>query len=474
MPRSATSDLGLHCFNMSHKKDARRTYVKVLIKDIYTLSALSFFRFVGMATLKLKKIFEDATELTSFFLNIFLHLFYTILVTMLNRSSKLTPSYERSATIHRILWKRKWIEVAECTPGDFLTWPISNIHPKYILNRNVSLYAITKDVAVFVETPECIDIHRSDVHPFLYMAQFVQCKRVITIPIQFFHRLAGEIGDPSCQVILLSNTGRCGSTIVGQIIESVPGTLLMSEPDALTNLAYMRVARVLTNDEQDKWLQSVIRVICKPHDPNTVRICIKPRFAAMIQMKSLFRLFPDMNQMFLYRNSLETISSFLNFSANRPSQKIFRFCADSDRIAAVCTYPRAFSIHILGIGQENQFKDPKAMDTYEMFATLWASALCLAKQLKSSNNDLLLLKYEDLIDNPYKFCSDLFKAVDIDISEVNNALSALEKDSQEGTMLAERSTGKDTWRHLTIDSIRKANIILSMYKLPPLGKDFRI
>ena len=370
--------------------------------------------------------------------------------------------------------KRKLLEVAENTPGDFLTWPLSNVHPKYILKRNVSLYAITKDVAVFVETPEGKDIHRSDVHPFLYMAQFEKCQRVITIPIQFFHRLAGEIGDPSSQVILLSNTGRCGSTIVGQIIESVPGTLLMSEPDALTNLAYMRVARVLTNDEQDKLLSSVIRVICKPHDPSTVRICIKPRFAAMIQMESLFRLFPDMKQMFLYRNSLETMSSFLKFSAIRPSQKIFRFCADTDRIAAVFTSPRALNIQVLGIVHENQFKDPKAMDTYEMVATFWASAVCLAKRLKSSNNSLLLLKYEDLIDDQNKFCSDLFKAVDIDISEVNGALSALEKDSQEGTTMAERSSGKDPWRHFTSDSIRKANIILSKYQLPPLGDGFRI
>ena len=427
-----------------------------------------------MAIPILKKIFEDATELISFVLNILLHLFYTILVSMLNRPSKLTPSYERSATIHRILWKRKLLEVAECTPGDFLTWPILNVHPKYILKQNVSLYAITKDVAVFVETPEGIDIHRSDVHPFLYMAQFEQCQRVITIPVQFFHRLAGEIGDPSCHVILLSNTGRCGSTIVGQIIESVPGTLLMSEPDALTNLAYMRVARLLTEGEQDKWLASVIRVICKPHDQNTIRICIKPRFCAMIQMESLFRLFPDIKQMFLYRNSLETISSFLKFSAIRPSQKILRFCADTDRIAAVFTSPRALNIQVLGIMHENQFKDPKAMDTYEMIATFWASAVCLAKRLKSSNNDLLLLKYEDLIDKPYKFCSELFKAVDIDISEVNNALCALEKDSQKGTTMAERSSGKDPWRHFTNDSIQKANIILSKYQLPPLGDGFRI
>ena len=64
----------------------------------------------------------------------------------------------------------------------------------------MSLYSITKGVAVFVETLDGIDIYRSDFHQFLYMAQFQQCQRVITLPIQSFHRLAKERYDPSCQV----------------------------------------------------------------------------------------------------------------------------------------------------------------------------------------------------------------------------------------------------------------------------------
>ena len=32
MPRSAASDLGLHCFPMSHKKDARLIWVNVVNK----------------------------------------------------------------------------------------------------------------------------------------------------------------------------------------------------------------------------------------------------------------------------------------------------------------------------------------------------------------------------------------------------------------------------------------------------------
>ena len=426
-----------------------------------------------MAATTLKQFFEGAKEFISILLNILLHLVYTFIRFMLNRSSQKAQSYDKSATIHRILWKRKWMEVTECNPADFITWPITRIHPKCILKRNVSLYAITKDVAVFVETPDGIDIYSSDFHPFLYMAQFQQCQRVITMPIQSFHRLAEEIGDPSCQVILLSNTGRCGSTIVGQIIESVQGTLLMSEPDALTNLALMIEAGELSKVDHNKWLSSVIRITCKPHDSNTKRICIKPRFNAMVHMEPLFRLFPEIKQMFLYRNALETISSYLHFWNITQLQKLFLLCADNDRIASVFTFPRSLNIHFLCISSENQFKDPQDMNMCEMYTTLWASAVCLAKSLKSKDQDLLLLKYEDLIENPEKFCSNIFKTVDIDISEMTNALRALEKDSQRETLLAERSIGKDPWRYFTNDcSIRKANAILTHYKLPRLGDRF--
>ena len=37
MPRSAASDLGLHCFPMSHKKDARLLWVNVVNKKIVFL-----------------------------------------------------------------------------------------------------------------------------------------------------------------------------------------------------------------------------------------------------------------------------------------------------------------------------------------------------------------------------------------------------------------------------------------------------
>ena len=177
-----------------------------------------------MAERVLKQFFYSAIEVLAILQNICLHLIYTILKYMLNHSIKHDTSYEKSATIHRIIWKRRWIEIAECSPHNFLTWPKSKVNPQYIFRPTVSLYAVTKDIVVFVETPEDIDIYRSDINPFLYLAQFKHCVQVITMPVGSLHHLAEELGDPSCQVILLFNTARSGSTIIGQMFESVPGT----------------------------------------------------------------------------------------------------------------------------------------------------------------------------------------------------------------------------------------------------------
>ena len=380
--------------------------------------------------------------------------------------------YEESAQIGRVLWKRKWFEIDETSPRDFLTWRISVKHPDYILKPTVSLYAITKNEAVFVETSKETNIFRSDVHPFLYIAQFQHCEHVITMPIKSFHRLAKEIGDSSSPVIWLSNTGRCGSTILGQILESVPGTLLMSENDALTNLAYMRVEGVLSKEEHEECLDSTVKIICKPH-PNTRRICLKTRTCGLVQMETISSQFPCIQQLFLYRNALETISSFLDFSVTGRLRYLLRLCADSDVISWVVPYFRN-RYKFLAIKHENRYKEPRDMNTVEMITTMWASAVTLAKNITLRDKNFLPLKYEDLMDNPKTFCSRMFEVLGIPQSEVETAIAALKKDSQKGSVFGGRRVGKDPWRHFNNSNRIKANAVLIKYKLPLLGDDHSV
>ena len=414
----------------------------------------------------------STTDIIAFLLYLLVHAAFTVLKIIFNISTK-AASYETSAEVLRVLWKRKWLELAETSPRDFLTWPLSKAHPNYVLRSTVSLYAITKYEAVFVETPPGKNIFQSDINPFLYIAQFKHCERVITMPIKSFHRLAREMGGTSSPIIWITNTGRCGSTIVGQIFESVPGTILMSEHDALTNLAYMRVERVIAKEEHEELLTSAIKIICKPRS-NATRICMKTRSCGLVHMEPLSRLFPQIKQIFLYRNALETCSSFLEAFNFSKLLTWINYCADSDKISHFIPVFRNLLISILAIKQENQYKNPCDMNRVEMITTMWASAVVAAKNIKSRDKNLLPLKYEDLIADPRQLCMGIFKAVEIEVSAVENAVHALQKDSQAGTVLSKRSTGKDPWRHFSQSDRRKANFILSKYELPLLGEEFKI
>ena len=75
------------------------------------------------------------------------------------------------------------------------------VRPEYVLRQTVSLYAITRKEAIFVETPEGINIYSSDVHPFFVVAQFLNAANVIKISIREFVSLAENIGDPTTPII---------------------------------------------------------------------------------------------------------------------------------------------------------------------------------------------------------------------------------------------------------------------------------
>ena len=141
-----------------------------------------------------------------------------------------------------------------------------------------------------METPQEINIYSSDVHPFALASQFLNATKVIKVNIKDFVSLAEMVGDPQVPVIWLSNTGRCGGTMLCQVFESLPGTLAIMEPDPPTNVLYLNERNVYNGSEFRTMLKSTIRVMCKPR-PGVIRICIKPRPQCTVMMSNIRELF---------------------------------------------------------------------------------------------------------------------------------------------------------------------------------------
>ena len=63
---------------------------------------------------------------------------------------------------------------------------------------------------------------------------------------------------------------------------------------------------------------------------------------------------------------------------------------------------------------------------------------------------ILAVKYEDMIADKVKTFSDLFKQFDLDLKDLDVALTAFEKDSQRGTVVS-RSRVEDSSNYIISD-----------------------
>ena len=106
-------------------------------------------------------------------------------------------------------------------------------HPEAVLASNVTLMNVDAEFAVFavVQGPNK-DVLNHTTGPFMYINQFKHCSELIRMPIESFLQLADQIGDPKAKLVILSNTGRCGSTLLTQLFEELPKTISISEPEA--------------------------------------------------------------------------------------------------------------------------------------------------------------------------------------------------------------------------------------------------
>ena len=112
-----------------------------------------------------------------------------------------------------------------------------------------------------------------------------------------------------------------------QVFESVPRTMAIHQPDAPTLLHFLCENKTMSDKEYMFILRSIVRVLCKPH-PGIKRICIKVRPHCTTMMTDISAIYPNIKQIFMYRNSLDTIRSYLSVMRIGPYPVVLRTCKD--------------------------------------------------------------------------------------------------------------------------------------------------
>ena len=315
-------------------------------------------------------------------------------------------SRKDTAQLGWVLWKYKFYAFRETSPKDFLCMFRTRVRSDYVLRPTVSLYAITRNEAIFVETPEGVNINSSDVHPFFMAAQFLNATKVIKMTIRDFVSLAANIGDPTMPVLWISNTGRCGGTVVSQMFESVPGALVIHEPDPPFNLYNLNGSNTMQTSEYEMLFRSMLRIMCKPR-PGRTRICIKPRPQCVAMMTYISKLGLDIRQVFIYRNSLETLRSWLALMTFDPFAVVVRVCTDVEWFSYILPYFRNI-LRYYFIPRMKRTSDLSVNATTTcMFAYMWANQILIARDEMSCDRSILPVKYEDILSQPTKVVEQL-------------------------------------------------------------------
>ena len=350
-------------------------------------------------------------------------------------STRFRGNYYRSAQLLDIAYRYKLDLVLEPSgPGNFITTHNGFVSPSYVLQDNVTLYYVTAREAVFVESPEEIDVSHSDYGSFIRVAQFENARRLIKVPISAFHKMAEEIGDPTGELVFVTNTSRCGSTLLSQIFEETGECIGFSEPDSFNAIATYK--NQMPQGELDKLIRNCIRMQCKPFRNRRISAyIIKPTAPSIEAVPMYLRLYPDSKQIFMYREGLKVAQSLVRTSTQMPLLAL--------TLILTKIHPRLSEMSVEAMGLPA--KDFKVKLPSPMTFAVYVWALICRKYLDLREKDgynINAVKYEDLVKHPLESTKAVFKYCNLPDELAEKAIKALNKDSQRHSPLSMKNMAK--------------------------------
>lgn len=261
-------------------------------------------------------------------------------------------------------------------------------HPKVVFDNNVSLYSIDQRNVSFIRVPEHIDIYSGDTDPFFFIAQFRLATEVISMPTWSFHRIASLIQLPQCPIVNIPNTGRCGSTLMSQFFEAIPGVRSYSECGAFKNLSDFYVRQSMGDTKVLQLLRSSVKAFCKPGRLPLTAVVFKQDSQSNFLSSMLNELFPQMKHLFMYRDIIPFI-----ISSEISRLKI---------IALGCSSPILSWKSLMGRldNVQHLYNDKilNSLSNLEYQAKIWIRYIEHYLELRARNLNIKSVRYEDIVD----------------------------------------------------------------------------
>ena len=339
-------------------------------------------------------------------------------------------------------------------PTDFTCEPGPEIEPERVLQDPAfSLYCFDpeNDTALFVESDDPAAVDRA---PFYYQSQVEHAVGLVAMPLDVFHRVAEGIPSPPRGLIFVHSVGRCGSTLLSKALEAVSSVHSLSEPDDLTQMVEVRVAK----DHSDAWLRklvtSSVKWRCKPRNGSAADfVAIKMRSEVMILADVLGAAFPTSKHFFLYRDGVSWMQSVYRgwpMGADVHDEARNREMEES----------WARSIPLV-----HEYRQPdSAMNPVQIRILAWISCMEAYLGLAEMGIPLCAARFEDLTRDPRSILEQFFTFCDISDVDWGAIQEVLGRDSQAGTIF-DREERRKRGQELPAESIQD---VISMIASRPL------
>jgi hypothetical protein len=211
-----------------------------------------------------------------------------------------------------ILKRSKDHDFAISDMGDFTLGEGEAYDPDRLLgDPEISLYTLDlkRNVACLVQLPDAVDL---ETEPFFFRAQFTKASHLITVPLEEFVTLASRIDVDDSRLVFIQSVGRCGSTLVSRVFETIDSVRSLSEPDAFTVLVGWRGSALAPDSDIARLTDCCIRFCCRPYsDSNSPQFhALKFRSQCLELDDLLADAFPAASHLYLTREPISWLDSF--------------------------------------------------------------------------------------------------------------------------------------------------------------------
>ncbi|KAL8604409.1 hypothetical protein ACOMHN_042239 [Nucella lapillus] len=377
-------------------------------------------------------------------------------------------------------WKSRPTKAS--SPDDFLFSRCEPCSLDVLLQKDVSLYCITSDVAVFVRTPSNINCYSSETSPFFYMAQFMNAEEVYVVSRSWFSCLSLEIEEEKdavhTPVTWLSSTGRCGSTMLTQIMEGVPGTVCISEPDALLNIVTLIKSDDLFRNE--RLLENAITVLlyhaAKHTNPPPAHIFMKTRSecAGLVEdMPKIQR--QDIRHVFMFRRLLPLFKSMKRVLSEVGIP--WMALVNCPTVAFVTPYFRRRAFDQEFYGKEHERELLQDLVPFLSYLGILATTICshlrsVRRLQRTSDIRIPALLYEDVVKRPLVTVGSLFDYLKLPQAHLDGALQSMLERSQRKVPALD-GNGQSSKVKLTESEREELSDVLNIFWLPDLDTDIQ-